>query len=391
MLAWFVCLSIGVVVYSYAIYPLALILLASIRQAWSDLCFVWEKTERRGHESCEWPRVDIIISAFNERAHIAARIENLLSQDYPGGLLRVRIGSDGSTDGTADILSALHDPRLDIQIFAQNRGKASVLNDLVARSDAPLLIFSDANTVFDVNAIRRLVAPFGNPEVGAVSGELRLKSKRGDNQDGLYWRYEQLLKMFEARVGALLGANGAIYAIRRELWTPLRSDTICDDFCVAMNIASQRYRVLYEPRAWAEEEAPAAISDEYRRRVRIGIGNYQALFRNPQYLFRTSAFTAFAYVSHKIFRWLAPHFMLLGLAGSALLSLRSNTWLVITAAQIFCYVLAVVLYRRSARGRPVPKILRPMVFLFALNWAFLVASAQYARGTYQASWTSVPR
>lgn len=384
-------LSLGAVVYSYALYPLLLIALAALRQASGDVAYVWRKADRRRPASRELPRVDVIVAAFNERAHIAARIANLLEQDYPADRLRVLVGSDGSNDGTDDILRGQRDPRVDAQVYAVNRGKSSVLNDLVARASAPILVFSDANTDFDAQAIRRLVAHFDREDVGAVSGELRLRAGGGDNRDSLYWRYEQVLKLFEARLGALLGANGAIYAIRRELWTPLRPDTICDDFCVAMNVSARRMRVVYEPEAWAEEDTPPAIADEYRRRVRIGIGNFQALVRHPGYVTQTSLATSFAYISHKVLRWIAPHLLLLGLFASAVLAWDSPAWGAFALLQAAGYIAAALLWRRSVRGGSIPASLSPLVFLFALNWAFLVASVRYARGNYRASWKRTQR
>jgi cellulose synthase/poly-beta-1,6-N-acetylglucosamine synthase-like glycosyltransferase len=227
--------------------------------------------------------------------------------------------------------------------------------------------------------------------VGGVSGELRLLSANGDNQDSLYWRLEQFLKFFEGRIGGLLGANGAIYAIRRSLWKPLRSDTICDDFCVAMNVSAARHRLVYEPAAWAEEDTPEGIGDEYHRRVRIGIGNFQALMRHPEYLLRSSAGTAFAYVSHKILRWVAPHLLILALLASAVLAWNSQGWLIFALAQLGAYLAAALGYRISHGGGKLPSVLRIPVFLFALNWAFLVASKRYATGQYSGSWRRTSR
>jgi cellulose synthase/poly-beta-1,6-N-acetylglucosamine synthase-like glycosyltransferase len=306
-------------------------------------------------------------------------------------LLRAYIGSDGSRDGTAAILSACRDARIAGFVFEQNRGKANVLNDLVGRTTEPIIAFSDANTFFERGALRKLVAHFGDARVGGVSGELRLLGAGGDNQDSLYWRLEQFLKFFEARIGGLLGANGAIYAIRRSLWQPLAGDTICDDFCVAMNVAAARHRLVYEPAAWAEEETPQAIGDEYQRRVRIGIGNFQALWRHPEYLWRTSAGTVFAYVSHKILRWTAPHLLIVGLAASLMLAVQSRAWLVFSLLQLLAYACAAVWYRISRSGRSLPSVFRIPAFLFALNWAFLVASKRYLTGQYSGSWRRTSR
>ena len=384
-------LCIGAVVYSYVLYPFVLALVAAIAQTFRDARYVFKKQERRVRAPQELPPVAVVISAFNEERHLQQRIDNLLELDYPQHLMRAYIGSDGSRDGTAAILSACKDAQIISFVFEQNRGKASVLNDLVSRTTESIVAFSDANTFFERNALRKLVAHFADSSVGGVSGELRLLSASGDNQDSLYWRLEQFLKFFEARIGGLLGANGAIYAIRRTHWRPLKNDTICDDFCVAMNVAAARQRLVYEPAAWAEEETPQAIGDEYHRRVRIGIGNFQALVRHPEYLFRSSPGTVFAYISHKILRWTAPHLLILGLAASLVLAIDSQGWRVFSSLQLVSYVGAAIGYRMTLRGRSLPSALRIPVFLFALNWAFLVASKRYVAGQYSGSWRRTSR
>ena len=383
--------SIGAVVYSYVLYPFVLAAVAGWVQTVRDARYVLGKRDRRVLREAELPLVAVVISAYNEERHIGPRIENLLALDYPADRLKILIGSDGSRDRTGEIMAGFNDPRLQACVFEQNRGKASVLNDLVSRTDAPIIAFSDANTYFERQALRRLVAHFADARVGAVSGELRLKGAAGDNQDSLYWRVEQFLKFFEARIGGLLGANGAIYAIRRELWQPLASDTICDDFCVAMSVAATGHRLVYEPAAWAEEDTPDAIGEEYKRRVRIGIGNFQALVRHPEYLSRTSAGTRFAYVSHKVLRWIAPHLLVLGLAASLWLAHASWGWRIFAGLQIVGYVGAAALYGVSSRGGQLPGLLRIPAFLFALNWAFLIASYRYATGRYSGSWRRTAR
>ncbi len=382
---------IGAVVYSYVLYPFVLAVVASVAQTLRDVRYVFGKQERRVRGDQGLPAVAVVISAFNEERHLQQRIDNLLALDYPPELLRAYIGSDGSRDATGAILSACKDARIKAFVFEQNRGKASVLNDLVARTTEPIVAFSDANTFFERGALRKLVAHFADPQVGGVSGELRLLGAGGDNQDSLYWRLEQFLKFFEARIGGLLGANGAIYAIRRTLWQALAPDTICDDFCVAMNVSAARHRLVYEPAAWAEEETPQAIGDEYQRRVRIGIGNFQALVRHPEYLWRSSAGTVFAYVSHKILRWTAPHLLIVGLGASLLLGLESPAWLVFSLLQLAAYACAALWYRISRSGRALPSVLRIPAFLFALNWAFLVASKRYMTGQYSGSWRRTSR
>jgi len=381
----------ALVVYSYALYPVVLGGLAGLAQARSDARYVLRKRERRVRPDHDLPAVAVVISAFNEERHIRARVENLLALDYPASLLNFYVGSDGSKDATGKILGELAHQQLKAFVFEQNRGKANVLNDLVARTTEPVVVFSDANTFFEPDAIRRLTAHFEDPQVGGVSGELRLQGSAGDNQDSLYWRIEQVLKFFESRIGGLLGANGAIYAIRRPLWRPLAPDVICDDFCVAMNVSAAGYRLVYEPNAIATEDTPDTISEEYKRRVRIGIGNFQALWRHPEYLLRTSWGTKFAYLSHKVLRWIAPHLILIGLLASVPLALRSTGWAIALGLELAAIAACAALYARSARGLPLSRVLRIAAFLFALNWAFLVASFKFATGRYGGAWSRTAR
>lgn len=391
-LAFVVFACIGLVVYSYVLYPFVLALVAGWVQLLRDARYVLAKHDRRMRaEPLAWPSVGVVISAYNEQAHLQERIDNLLGLDYPPELLRCYIGSDGSKDATAGILKACRDARIEACVFDVNRGKASVLNDLAGRAREAILVFSDANTFFHRDALKRLVKHFEDPAVGGVSGELRLRGSGGDNQDSLYWRVEQFLKFFEGRIGGLLGANGAIYAIRRALWKPLTPDTICDDFCIAMNVAAAGHRLVYEPTAWAEEDTPEAIAEEYNRRVRIGIGNFQALVRHPEYLTGTSWGTAFAYFSHKVLRWTAPHLLLIALLASFVLGLASEGWLLFALAQLAAYGFAAWLYRRSQQGGRMPGLLRIAAFLYALNWAFLVASWRFVRGDFRGSWARSER
>lgn len=388
------CLAVGGValfLYSYIVYPLLLALIAGLVQFKRDVVYALGKGERREASQFEWPHVGVVIAAYNEQKHIRARVQNLLDLDYPLDRITVYIGSDGSQDDTAAILQEFVDPRLKAFAFEVNRGKANVLNDLVSRSQEEILVFSDANTFFEIGALKKLVLPFADPQVGGVSGELRLTSAGGDNQDGLYWRVEQFLKFFESRIGGLLGANGAIYAIRRQFWIPLRPDTICDDFCVAMNVAAAGGRLLYKPTAVAVEEMPETIGDEYHRRIRIGIGNFQALTRHPEYILKTSWGTKLSYISHKVLRWIAPHLLLISFAASVWVTYLDHLWLGWAVVQAFGLIGTWVAYWMWGQGKPLPSFGKLLAFLFALNWAFMVASWRFVTGQYSGSWRRTSR
>ena len=382
MLERIVFAALFLVGYSYVLYPLMLMTLVRLLPA--------PRTQESGDHTDDLPAVACIVSAFNEERVIGARIENALSQSYVPSKLTLYVASDGSSDGTGQVIASYGGQRVRAFAFGANRGKATVLNELVAASNEPFLVFSDANTMFEPNAVARLVHRFREPSVGAVCGELRLLDANGSNVDSAYWRIEQFLKRSEAQLGGLLGANGAIYAVRRECYRPIASDTIIDDFTIAMTVAAEGRTLAYEPAAVAVEDTPDDIADEYRRRVRIGIGNYQALFRHPEYLLRTNWPTRIAYVSHKVLRWLTPHLLAIALVASAALAFGSMFYLTLLLLQLAAYAGAAIVWRCDLERRlPRPAVI---VYLFlTLNWAFLVAFIQYLSGSHSGSWRTTAR
>jgi cellulose synthase/poly-beta-1,6-N-acetylglucosamine synthase-like glycosyltransferase len=372
-------------IYSYVLYPMLIIALGFIVRRSRPA----RRDQRQMDQTPRWPPVAIVVSAYNEESHIAALLENLRALDYPG-TLRLYIGSDGSSDRTGQILRAHAGAAVRVLVRERNRGKASMLNDLLAEVSEPIVAFTDANTRLERSALRRLVRKFDDPRVGAVCGELTLRgSKQGDNVDGIYWRIERLIKGGESVLGALLGANGGIYAIRRECFVPIRPDTVVDDFCIAMNVATRGRSVIYESEARAVEDAPRQIRDEFRRRVRIGVGNYQAFFRHPEYLFRAGAMTGFSYLSHKVLRWFTPHLLLLALIANATL-LQQPLYRALWYAQLATYAICLALYALSRR-HSVPRLLRVPVFLVAMNLAFGVGFWRYLSGQYLGSWQRTER
>lgn len=373
------------VVYSYAIFPALLWLMVRVRR----FLRAAQKSAKTAATSAP-ADVACIVSAFNEERHVVARVKNFLQQHDEARSLRVYVGSDGSTDATASLIADLASDKVVAMPFEQNRGKASVLNDLVRLSHEPILVFSDANTLFEPGAITRMLAHFSDPGVGAVCGELRLLDARGNNQDSAYWRYEQFLKRHEAELGGLLGANGAIYAIRRSLYQPIAADTIVDDFCIAMDVVVQGHRLVYEPAAIALEDTPDTMTDEYRRRVRIGIGNFQAFFRRPAYLLKTNLATRFTYMSHKVLRWFTPHLLLVALIASSLLGLQHSGYAVLAALQALAYGATWVQHATGAAWR-LPKPLGLLLFFLTLNLAFAVAFWRYTTGRYSGSWRRTER
>lgn len=370
---------VALLAYTYLVFPILMKLLGRKRPEGATV----------DQPDSELPSVAVIVAGYNEELHVAARVQNILEQDYPADRLKLYFGSDGSSDRTPAIAASLASDRVIPRLFEQRRGKASVLNDLVELASEDVLVFSDANTLFAPDAIRQLVALLREPRVGAVCGELELISESGRNPDDAYWKVEQTLKTGESRIGGLLGANGGIYALRRELYRPLPPDTICDDFVVAMRAAAAGARVVYEPAARAFEKTPDHISNEYQRRVRIGLGNYQAFFRYPEFWWKTPLAMKFTYFSHKVLRWFAPHLMLLALFACAWHA-DEPLYLGLLIAQLAGYAVLAIAYAVQHRVK-LPKLIRMPLFLVSLNGAFLVGFWRWLAGGQGGTWTRTAR
>lgn len=382
------------VVYTYFLYPVLLMVLSAARQLRADLRYVAQGGTRRPEAlgQAALPTVAVLVAAYNEERHIAGRIRNLLELDYPPEYLRIYIGSDGSSDATNRLVDEAKHDRIVFRPFQERRGKPSVINDLAALAQEDILVFTDANTAFEPDAVSHLVRHFTDPGVGCVSGELRLIAGAGnENPDNVYWRYERMLKFFEGRLGALLGANGGVYALRREYYRPIPPDTIVDDFSISVDLIERGLRCHYDPEARANEEIPPRIGDEFRRRVRIGIGNYQALRRHVGLLHPRHGYAALAFLSHKCLRWFAPHCMVIALLANLVLAAGGQPlWLTLLAFQLAFYLLAAAGHLVGRAGT-VPKLLRLPVFFVSMNMALLIGYYRYLSGGFSGAWARSAR
>lgn len=387
------------VVYTYFGYPLLLSAIAALNQWRSDWRLISRPGSRRLADRARpladdrAPSVAVLVSAFNEQRCIGDRIANLLAQDYPASRLRIYVGSDASSDRTAEIVRGPGHAAVTFVEFPARRGKASVINDLVAMATEDVLVFTDANTHFEPDAVSMLVRGLEDRRVGCVCGELRLvrEGERGDNQDHLYWRYERMLKFYESRIGGLLGANGGVYALRREAYVPVPANTIVDDFWISMQVVEGGLRCAYAPEAVATESVPERVGDEFGRRVRIGTGNYQSLARFARLLDpRRGVATAFTFFSHKVLRWLAPHLMVIALACNVLLATLSPWYAVWLLLQTIFYAASGLAWRLAVGGTA-PRLLRLPLFFVSMNVGLLVGFWRYSRGAGSGAWTRTVR
>ena len=326
--------------------------------------------------------LEVLISAADEEAVIGARVTNLLAQEFRGPY-RVTIGCDGSRDRTAQRAREAGDERVHVLEFGARRGKAAVLNDLVAASDADLVVFTDANTRFEPGAIGKLADAFRDPEVGAACGRLVLE---GSDVENAFWEQETRIKEAEGRLGVCLGANGAIYAARRSDVEPLPPDTTSmDDFLIPVRIARRGRRVVFVGDAVAREEAARDSRAEMRRRFRIGVGAGQVL-RRELWLWNVPRHPrlSLAYFSRKVARWLAPVALLAGsVAAVASPSLRP-----IGATLLG----ALLLLALSARALPrLPGLAGRLYYFGVINLALTAGVIAGLVGYSRPAWKPVPR
>jgi cellulose synthase/poly-beta-1,6-N-acetylglucosamine synthase-like glycosyltransferase len=384
-----VCLAL--VLYTYLGYPLALAAWTGWREALEGARFVMGGPDRRARrDEARWPSLSVLVPAHDEEACIQQKVENCLRLDYPADRLEVLVGCDGCADRTAELARATGDPRVTV-VEGPRSGKAAVLSKLVPRAQGEVVLLTDANVMLDARAAKALAWHFRDPAVGAVVGRLRLYNRvKRDFEESLYWKYESLLKYFEGKLDCVLGANGGIYAVRRLLFRPLPETTIVDDFVVPVRIASHGWRIPYEPDAIAFEETTEDLDHEFERHARIGAGNWQALALVPAVLDPRAGFLCFAFVSHKLLRWLVPLFLGLALLLSFALAARGDLFAsLVLAGQLAFYGLALAA-RVGLRGR-LRRLASAALYFVTMNVALAVGLWRFARGTQRAAWRRTER
>lgn len=332
VIEWVFWTALGLLIYTYAGFPLVLALIARARPrpALRDDAYA--------------PSVAIVVVGYNESQRIAAKIESCLAQTYRRGPVRVVIASDGSTDQMGEVVAGYADRGVTFLPFAQRRGKAACLNDAVNHCTEEVIVFTDARQRLDPHAVSRLVAVLGDPQFGAVSGELVFeKSSDGGFAEGVdaYWRYEKFIRRHEALAGSVVGVTGALYALRRECFRPIPPQTILDDVAIPMQVAMQGRRVGFEAGAIAFDRPSTVVAQERVRKVRTLAGNFQLLKLYPSLLspWHNPLFPAF--LSHKLLRLLAPAAMAVCLLANGWLAAGGDVFFIaVLCIQLFAYALA---------------------------------------------------
>lgn len=361
----------GMIVYTYTGYPLILFVLGLLRK------------RRHLGEQSEYPRVAVIVSAYNEERIIREKIENSLKLDYPMDRLRIIIASDGSVDGTDAIVREYEGRNVVLKSFESREGKSATLNRAVVGLDEDILIFSDANAFYKEDAIKKLVRNFRHEDVGCVVGHLVYLENCSyvGKGESLYWRYESLLNSLESRLNSVLVATGTIFAIKRELFKPVSKD-VANDFQIPAEVAARGYGVIYESEAIAYERSTFYFREEFSRKRRIIVRGLTG-FRNLRHNFG-GAFRIFQFVSRKLLRWcIGPMLPVLYVSNALLLG--NPLFYTLFILQNLFYIFAIV-GAILRRGKVKFRIFLIPFYFVMVNAAAFAAIATYICGRRLTAW-----
>ncbi|MEI6883264.1 MAG: glycosyltransferase family 2 protein [Bacteroidota bacterium] len=378
-----------IVFYAYLGYGILLFFLVRLKR-------IIKKSKAAEEKDFE-PEVTLFVTAYNEKDFIDAKIKNSLSLDYPKERVRQVWITDGSDDGTPEMLS--HYEGVEVYHLSLRAGKVAAMNRGMQFVKTPIVIFSDGNTLLGKESIRRIVSLFRDPVVGCVSGEKRIFNKdSAAATEGIYWKYESTLKKWDAELYSVVGAAGELFALRTELFQPVEPDTLLDDFIISLRIAEKGYTIQYDPQAYAIENPSASVKEELKRKIRISAGGIQSIVRLKELLnpFRYGILS-FQYISHRVLRWtLAPLGLLIMLFCSACIVAADGllnycsiyVWLF--WGQIAFYLAAILGWYLEERKIKLKVLFVPYYFSI-MNLAVFLGFARYIRNQQSVNWERAKR
>jgi len=378
-------ISCFIIFYNYLGYAVLIFLLNKL------------KGKRQSPDPQHTPSVTFIVAAYNEEDCIEKKILNSLEQDYPSGRIEFLFVTDGSTDGTNDIIRKY--PQVKLLFQPERRGKSAALNRVVSVASNDILIFSDANTILNRDAVKQIARHYADPKVGGVAGEKKVIPASGNADEvgageGLYWKYESALKQLDSDFYSVVGAAGELFSLRKNLFEPVDDSVILDDFIISMKVAKKGYRVVYEPGAYAMELPSFSIRDEQKRKVRIAAGGFQAMVILRSLLaFWRQPKLSFLYISHRVLRWtLSPLCFIIAFISNAILFFQSGEMIyqILFIAQIVFYAMALLASLFSLNGG-IFKLFRLAYYFVFMNVSIIQGFFRFLRGRQPAAWEKAKR
>ena len=384
-IAYLFWIAVLLLVYTYIGYAMLLFLIVKIKS------FFFKKKILATNE---FPNLTLLVSAYNEELHITSKIENALQLDYPTDKIQFLFVTDGSDDKTPEIVSTykqiqlMHQPQRQGKIMAVERAMPEVKGEIV--------IFTDANTLLNKDALRNIVRHFADDKVGVVSGEKRILNRNAEEAagagEGFYWKYESKLKQWDDELYSVMGAAGELFAIRTRLFEPIPKDSLIEDFYMSFKIIQKGYKIAYEPDAYALEEPSASVKEELKRKIRIAAGGIQSIVRLKELLnpFRYGVIT-FQYISHRVLRWtLAPLALPLIFLLNLLLLSKGLFYQIFFVGQIVFYLLALAGYILEKKQIRLKILFIPYYFCM-MNYAVYAGFKRYMKGSQSVLWEKAAR
>ena len=358
-------LALFVVFYTYLGYGIVLYILVKLKEL-----FVKPVKRSLPASDADLPEVTLFITAFNEEDVVDEKMENSLELDYPADKLHIVWVTDGSDDGTNERLQTRWQGKATVHFQPLRQGKTAAMTRGMTLVDTPLVVFTDANTMLNTEAIKEIVRCFSNPKVGCVAGEKRVDTQSAQGAtagEGFYWKYESALKDLDDRLYSAVGAAGELFAIQTRLFEQMPSDTLLDDFILSLRIAAKGYKIAYCKEAYATETTSLNMKEEEKRKIRIAAGGLQSVWR-LRGLFNIFRYgmLSFQYISHRVLRWtLTPLMLFLLLPVNLILALSGNPFYIGTLTlQLLFYVAAYAGYRMEQRNLRNKLLFIPYYFIF---------------------------
>ncbi len=382
-----------VIFYAYIGYGILLFILVRLKRKFCKM---------KSHDEVDYePEVTLFVAAYNEKDYVDRKVQNSLELEYPDSKVKQVWVTDGSDDGTPELLRKYKDQGVEVYHIPERGGKIGAMNRGMQFVKTPVVIFSDGNTMLGKESIRRIVNLFKDPKVGCVSGEKRIYQKDKDTAagtEGLYWKYESTLKKWDAELYSVVGAAGELFAVRTDLFQDVEKDTLLDDFIISLRIAMQGYTIQYDPEAYAIETSSANVKEELKRKVRISAGGIQSIVRLKKLLnFFKYGTLSFQYISHRVLRWtLAPLFLLAIFIINLVVSLDQGiinfsyiyTWLF--WGQLVFYVAALLGWYFEHRKVKIKVLFVPYYF-FIMNLSVFLGFFRYLKGKQSVKWERAKR
>ncbi len=383
-------LSLFIVFYTFMGYGILLYFLIKIKRAFKGKPIIPSTADD------QLPACTLVVAAYNEESFIEEKIANCLKLNYPAGKLKLVFITDGSSDQTPEIIS--RHPQIQLLHQPARAGKIAAVHRAMEYVNTEIVVFTDANTFLNPEAITRICRHYSDKTVGAVAGEKRVQIDENADAsaagEGFYWKYESALKKWDSELYSVVGAAGELFSVRRSLYQDVPADTVLDDFMISMLIAAKGYRIIYEPEAFAIETASENVSEELKRKIRIAAGGIQSILRLKS-LFNPFKYPvlSFQYVSHRVLRWtVTPFLLILVFILNAALAFQSGEafYQAFFLAQILFYLLAFLGFIMEKRHIRIKALFIPYYFC-VMNYAVLMGIIRYFRKKQSAIWEKAQR